>query len=91
MKFEWDESKAARNLRKHSVSFDEATTIFGDPFAITYPDPGHSIEEVRFLTFGHTSSGRLIVVSHTDRGDKIRIISAREMTRKERNDYEQIK
>ena len=90
MKFEWDESKAARNLRKHDISFDEATTVFGDPLAITYPDPEHSTEEARFLTFGHSSSGRLIVVSHTDRGDKIRPISAREMTRKERNDYEQI-
>ena len=91
MKFEWDESKAARNLRKHDISFDEATTVFGDPLAITYPDPEHSTEEARFLTFGHSASGRLIVVSHTDRGDKIRPISAREMTRKERKDYEQIK
>ena len=91
MKFEWDESKAARNLRKHGVSFDEASTVFGDPLAITYPDPEHSLEEDRYLTFGHSSRGRLIVVSHTDRGDKIRPISAREMTRKEKNDYEQIK
>jgi hypothetical protein len=91
MKFEWDESKAARNLRKHGVSFNEASTVFGDPLAITYPDPEHSLEEDRYLTFGHSSRGRLIVVSHTDRGDKIRPISAREMTRKEKNDYEQIK
>ena len=89
MKFEWDESKASKNLRKHGVSFDEATTVFGDPLAITYPDPEHSFEEDRFLTFGFSSQGRLIVVSHTDRDDKIRPISAREMTRRERGDYEQ--
>lgn len=91
MDFEWNESKAARNLRDHGVSFEEATTVFGDPLAITYPDPEHSDEEDRFLTFGLTSDGRFIVVSHTDRNDKIRPISAREMTRKERRDYEQIK
>ena len=90
MKFEWDDSKAADNLRKHRVSFDEATTVFGDPLAVTYSDPEHSIEEYRFLTFGRSSRGRLIVVSHTDRGDKIRPISAREMTRKEKQDYEQL-
>ena len=90
MKFEWDQSKAVENLRKHGVSFDEATTVFGDPLAITYHDPEHSIDEERFLTFGHSSRGRLVVVSHTNRGDKIRPISAREMTRKEIRDYEQI-
>lgn len=90
MKFEWDEKKAAENLRKHGVSFDEATTVFGDPLAITYHDPMHSIEEDRFLTFGYSSSGRLIVVSHVDRGDRIRPMSARAVTRQERNDYEQI-
>lgn len=78
-------------MRKHGISFDEATAIFGDPLAITYHDPAHSVEEDRFLTFGHSSQGNLIVVSHTDRGDKIRPISDREMTRKERRDYEQIK
>lgn len=90
MYFEWDEKKAADNLGKHGVSFDEATTIFGDPLAITYHDPLHSLEEDRFLTFGRTSQGRLLVVSHTDRNDRIRPISAREMTRKEISDYEQI-
>lgn len=69
-------------MRKHGISFDEATTVFGDPLAITYPDPEHSVEEDRFLTFGHSSQGSLIVVSHTDRGDKIRPISVRRMTRK---------
>ena len=91
MNFEWDEKKAVENLRKHGVSFDEATTVFGDPLAITYLDPLHSLEEDRFLTFGHTSLGWLIVVSHTDRNDRIRPISAREMTRKEKSDYEQVK
>ena len=90
MNFEWDEKKNAENLRKHRISFDEASTIFGDPLAITYHDPVHSSEEDRFLTFGHSSQSRLIVVSHTDRGGKIRLISAREMTRKEITDYEQI-
>ena len=89
MNFEWDESKAASNISKHGVSFDEATTIFGDPLAITFPDPMHSAEEDRFLTFGRSSSGRFVVVAHTDRADRIRLISAREMTRKERSDYEQ--
>jgi hypothetical protein len=89
MNFEWDESKAASHISKHGVSFDEATTIFGDPLAITFPDPMHSAEEDRFLTFGRSSSGRFVVVAHTDRDDRIRLISAREMTRKERSDYEQ--
>ncbi|MEE8057231.1 MAG: BrnT family toxin [Pseudomonadales bacterium] len=90
MKFEWDKLKDAKNLRKHGISFDEATTVFGDPLAITYPDPDNSEEEDRFLTFGHTSSGNLVVVSHTHRDDKIRPISARKMTGKEIRDYEQI-
>jgi len=90
MKFVWDASKADENSRKHGVSFDEATTVFGDPLAITYADPEHSIGEYRFLTIGHSAQGRLIVVAHTDRDGKIRPISAREMTRKERKDYEQI-
>ena len=89
MNFEWDEEKAISNLSKHDVSFDEATTVFGDPLALTFSDPAHSDEEDRFLTFGRASNGRHLVVSHTDRDDKIRLISAREMTRKERSDYEQ--
>ena len=83
------EDKANSNYNKHSVSFDEATTIFGDPLALTFTDPVHSDEEDRFLTFGRTSNGKFLVVSHTDRGGRIRIISARAMTRKERSDYEQ--
>ena len=88
MNFEWDENKASDNFRKHGVSFDEATTVFGDPLALTFDDPLHSTEEDRFITFGHTSQGRLVVVAHTDRSGRIRPISAREMTRKEKADYE---
>jgi uncharacterized DUF497 family protein len=84
MEFEWDPDKAARNLARHGVSFHEAATVFGDSLAITYFDPDHSEEEDRFLTFGHSSSGQLLVVSHTDRGDHIRVISARRATRRER-------
>ena len=89
MEFEWDPDKAARNLAKHGVSFHEAGTVFGDPLAISYYDPNHSADEDRYLTFGHSSSARLLVVSHTDRGKKTRIISARLATRKERRQYEQ--
>jgi uncharacterized DUF497 family protein len=89
MEFEWDADKAVRNLGKHGVSFQEAATVFGDPLAVTYFDPDHSKDEDRFLTFGHSSIGRLLVVSHTDRGDRTRIISARRATRKERKSYEE--
>jgi uncharacterized DUF497 family protein len=89
MEFEWDPEKALRNLSKHGVSFQEAATVFGDPLAVTYFDPDHSKEEDRFLTFGHSSAGHLLVVSHTDREDRIRIISARRATREERKSYEE--
>jgi uncharacterized protein len=89
MEFEWDPDKATRNLAEHGVSFNEAAEVFGDPLAMTYFDPDHSEEEDRFLTIGHSSTGRLMVVSHTDRGDHTRIISARQATRKERKDYEE--
>jgi uncharacterized protein len=89
MDFAWDGAKAARNLEKHGVSFHEAGTVFGDPFAITYYDPDHSDDEDRFLTFGHSSQGRLLAVSHTDRGVSTRIISARLATRRERKSYEE--
>ena len=89
MEFEWDPDKAARNLAKHGISFPEAATIFGDPLAVTYYDPEHSDDEDRFLTFGHSREASLLVVSHTDRNDHTRIISAREMTRKERKQYEE--
>ena len=88
MQFEWDESKAASNERKHGVSFTEAMTVFGDPFSLTAFDPDHSAEEDRFITIGSAATGKLIVVSHTDRGNQIRIISARAATSRERKDYE---
>ena len=83
MEFEWDPDTASRNLAKHGISFHEAATVFGDPLAITYFDPDHSDDEDRYLTFGYSSSGKLLVVSHTDRGEKTRIISARQATRKD--------
>jgi uncharacterized protein len=89
MQFEWDPDKAVSNLAKHGVSFQEAATVFGDPLALTYFDPDHSDEEDRFLTFGHSNEGRLLVVSHTDRDGRTRIISARPATRKERKSYEE--
>ena len=89
MEFEWDPEKATRNLAKHGVSFHEAATVFGDPLALTYFDPDHSEDEDRFLTVGQSSVGRLLVISHTDRGDRTRIISARQVTPKERRVYEQ--
>ena len=88
MKFNWDTSKAQENLLDHGISFEEATTVFGDPLAGTIPDPDHSVGEARFLTIGWTANGRLIVVSHIEEGDTIRIISAREATAHERKQYE---
>jgi len=88
MTFEWSEVKAESNIAKHGVSFDEATTVFGDPVAKTYDDPDHGMIEQRFLTFGVSILQRFLVVSHTDRGGALRIISARPMTRRERRIYE---
>ena len=78
LEFEWDEAKARGNLKKHKVSFEEASSIFGDPLALTIPDPLHSEEEDRFITLGESQRRRLLVVVYTERGDKIRIIGARE-------------
>ncbi len=89
MRFEWDAKKAAVNLQRHRVSFEEATTVFGDAFARTYEDPAHSESEARELTFGFSSAGRALVVSHCERGKRVRIISARPMTRRERQQYEE--
>ena len=87
--FEWDDRKASANLRKHGVSFEEASTIFGDPFSITIPDPLHSHSEERFVTIGLTSNQRrLLVAIHVDRSGRIRIISARQATARERKQYE---
>lgn len=88
MDFEWDDTKAESNERKHGVSFAEAMTVFADPLALTGFDPGHSDDEDRFITMGTSTAGRLLIVSHTDRGDKIRLLSAREASRRERRDYE---
>ena len=88
MDFEWDDAKAESNERKHGVTFSEALTVFGDPLSVTGYDPRHADDEDRFLTMGVSVDGRLIVVSHTDRDDVVRIISAREATRRERKDYE---
>jgi uncharacterized DUF497 family protein len=89
MEFEWDERKATTNAKKHSVSFHEAATVFGDPMAFTFHDPEHSENEYRFLTFGLSQSNRLLVVAHTGRSRKVRIITARLMTKHERKIYEE--
>jgi uncharacterized protein len=88
MNFEWDPDKADRNLEKHGVSFAEASTTFGDPLSVTIPDPRHSEGEERFVLFGMSEQGRLLAVVHTDREGTTRIISARLMTRHEREQYE---
>ena len=86
--FEWDPRKAAANLKKHSVSFQEATSVFGDSLSITISDPDHSGPETRFLDLGLSHRGRLLVVSYIERGDNIRIISARRASRSEQKQYE---
>mgnify|MGYP003382804393 CR=1 FL=1 len=88
-RFEWDSRKAATNIRKHSVSFDEASTVFDDPVAAIFDDETHSNSEVRELIIGHSITGRLLLVSFTERpGEMLRLISARVATKKERQDYE---
>lgn len=89
IEFEWDPRKAVINLKKHDVSFTEAGTVFGDELAITVSDPDHSEDEDRFITIGWSDRRRLLIVSHTDGADKIRIISARELTKAERKEYEE--
>ena len=86
--FEWDAAKADANLNKHGVSFTEAATVFGDPLSVTVPDPDHSITEERYLTVGASIRLRFLIVAHTEIGDHIRIINARELTRSERESYE---
>jgi uncharacterized protein len=90
LRFEWNAVKAAENLAKHKVSFEEAAGIFGDPLSVTLKDEGHSIREQRFVTIGLSGVGRHLVVVHTDRGERIRIISARIATKRERKQYEEI-
>jgi uncharacterized DUF497 family protein len=87
--FEWDLAKARQNRRKHRISFEEAATILGDPLALTYPDPDHSETESRFITIGISSGNRVLIVAHADRGESVRIISARKATRLERRHYEE--
>ena len=89
MKFEWDPHKADSNQKKHGVSFQEAASVLGDALSITYPDPDHSVKEHRFITVGMSRSGRVLIVAHTDRGNNVRIISARKTTRQERRYYEE--
>ena len=89
MDFEWDPDKAERNLAKHGVSFEDASSAFLDPLSSTIPDPDHSDDEARFLLVGHADSGRLLVVTHVQRGETLRIISARLATSHERRDYEE--
>ena len=89
MEFVWDPQKERENIRKHGVSFQEATTVFGDWLGATVADPDHSMEESRFITVGVSSQDRFLLVSHTDRGGKLRIISARPLTRRERKSYEE--
>ena len=89
MKFSWDPKKAAINLEKHGVSFEEARTVFQDDCFIAFADPDHSIDERRFIILGMSVSNKLLVVSYTERSGRIRIISTREATRRERKYYEE--
>jgi uncharacterized DUF497 family protein len=89
MEFEWDLRKAAKNLRKHKVPFTEAATVFSDPLSATVPDPDRSEEEDRYIIVGMSNRLRLLLVAFAERGDRIRIISARELTRGERKAYEE--
>jgi len=88
MQFEWDREKAKKNLKKHKVSFDEAMTVFYDPLSATFNDTDHSVDEQRLITVGYSSHSRLLVVSHTESGKTIRIISARSATAYERKRHE---
>ncbi len=87
LEFEWDVDKAERNVEKHRVSFEEAATVFADPMFITFVDDEHSIGEERYITIGLSSRGRLLMLAHADRIDRIRIISARQATKKEEQFY----
>ena len=89
MDFEWDAEKAARNLEKHEISFDEAASVFADPLYVDFYDPDHSAEEHRYIIVGLSEIGRLLLVSYTERESIIRLISAREVTPSERRAYEE--
>jgi uncharacterized DUF497 family protein len=87
--FEWDEAKAQENQQKHGVSFEEAASVFANPLAAIFDDPDHSQDEVREIIVGHSDRNRVLVVSFTERGGAVRIISARVATPRERKDYEE--
>ena len=89
LEFEWDDAKARKNATKHGVTFEEAQSVFGDQLSSTFPDPDHSFEEDRLITIGTSERNRVLVVSHTDREGRTRIISARKATRRERSAYEE--
>ena len=89
MEFIWNPSKAARNLRRHGISFHEAATVFSDPLSTTVYDPDHSVEENRYITVGVSRNYRVIMVAHAEQNDHVRLISARQLTPKERRQYEQ--
>jgi uncharacterized protein len=89
MEFEWNQSKAATNLKKHGVSFEEAKTVFNNPLAVIFDDEAHSIDEQREIIIGHSQRNRLLLIAFTERSGNVRIISARLATRQEREDYEQ--
>ena len=91
MEFEWDPEKAAENRKNHGVEFEEATTVFADPLSITVPDPDHSETESRLIIVGYSNRFRPLIISHTDRSGRVRIISARPLTSTERRDYEEEK
>ena len=89
MEFEWDKNKAIVNLARHSILFDEAKTVFQDPFYVVFDDPDHSFEEDRYIAIGQSAQDHLLFVSYTERGNAVRLISARKATRSERELYEQ--
>jgi len=89
LQFEWDRAKARANLLKHGLSFEEAATVFGDQRAISITDPAHSLTEERFVTIGTSQRERILVVVATERRDKVRLLSARQASRKERKQYEE--
>jgi uncharacterized DUF497 family protein len=88
MDFEWDLQKADINSKKHGVSFEEASTVFGDYLSFTYPDSAHSIQEERYIIIGLSSQDRILIISHAYHGETIRVISARQATKQERDFYE---
>jgi hypothetical protein len=88
MEFDWDQNKAASNLSKHGISFDEAKTVFDDPLYLDFFDPDHSYHERRYIIIGRSSNNRLLMVSYTESKNTVRLISARKATSRERKDYE---